>query len=453
MRRRVAPTLILVGMVAGCGPWQREGAAPPPSTPTTAVPQLLEARSIYQHMGFLVGSAPLAFIASVRFLAGPRPDSTLAVVGMSLANHALSFRRIGDEFVADYHVEFAFRNDTADVRGFARDEAVRVRSFQETLRADESVIFQQFLTVPPGTYTVRLTVRDRNGPASAQQERLDTVPRFPRQALGTPLAIYEGTGRSTVTAVPHLVTNPRATIPYGADSMRFYVEGYGLAPGARATARVQDADGADLWRDTVTLTGGDSLSTTQFVVPAGTLPVGRAEIVLETVGGAARASAPLLVSLSDQWAISNFDEMTSLLRYFGHEAELAKLRAAPPEQRAALWRKFYKDTDPVPLTPENEALDEYFQRLGIANTRYQESGQPGWLTDRGEVFVTLGDPDEVYELGGNMSPSATRALRWEYTNLRLTAYFQDAGGFGQYRLTPASRAEYLRVLAQVRRSQ
>jgi len=32
-------------------------------------------------------------------------------------------------------------------------------------------------------------------------------------------------------------------------------------------------------------------------------------------------------------------------------------------------------------------------------------------------------------------------------------YFQDQTGFGRYRLTPSSRAEFQRVLARVRRSE
>jgi len=37
--------------------------------------------------------------------------------------------------------------------------------------------------------------------------------------------------------------------------------------------------------------------------------------------------------------------------------------------------------------------------------------------------------------------------------LRLTLFFQDQTGFGRFRLTPMSRAEYQRVLSRVRRAQ
>ena len=105
----------------------------------------------------------------------------------------------------------------------------------------------------------------------------------------------------------------------------------------------------------------------------------------------------------------------------------------------------------MPLTPENEALDDYFRRLQVANGRFAESGDPGWLTDRGEVFITLGEPDEVYDLRAEQNRGAVPYIRWSYTNLRLVLLFEDPTGFGRFRMTPSSRAEYQRVLARVRR--
>src|SRR5207247_10960323 len=110
--------------------------------------------------------------------------------------------------------------------------------------------------------------------------------------------------------------------------------------------------------------------------------------------------APLLVSLSDQWAITNVEEMANLLRYFPRQDLVSKLRSAPPDQRATRWRELYKATDPVPVTPEHQALDDYFSRLALANARFQEPGMPGWLTDRGGVFITLGERSEERRVGG-----------------------------------------------------
>ncbi|HYT05131.1 MAG TPA: GWxTD domain-containing protein [Gemmatimonadales bacterium] len=450
MRRFAAAALLAA--IAGCGPTMRAGAPQRP-TPGASVPAVFDAGSVYRSMGFLVGGPPLPFVATVQYLADAAPDSTLAVFALSLSNHALSFQRDGNEFLAQYHVEIAFRGDTANTRQVATDETVRVRTFQETLRTDESVIYERFVAVPPGVYRVVVTVRDRNGPAVAHQERVDTVPRFAGSGLSAPLAVYEVTPRTRRAEAPKLLVNPRATLAYGSDSLRFYVEAYGMRRGARVAVRVLDQTDQPTWQDTLAIAGNDTLAPLVIALRSVQLSVGRGrfEVVPVGAGFAAGRGAPFLVSLSDQWAITNYDQMISLLRYFERQDWVDSLRKAASGDRAALWRRFYKATDPVPITPENEALDQYFRRVQLANLRYQEGGDPGWLTDRGEVFITLGEPDDVFDFSADLTRSGVRGMRWTYNELRVTLFFQDQGGFGRFRLTPTSRAEYQRALDRVRR--
>ena len=442
-----------VAFAAACGPWQRVGTADRAPSPSATVQRLFDATQVYQAMGFFATNAPLPMVASVRHLAGPTPDSTLIVFGMSFANHALSFHRDGNEFVGEYHVDVSFQPDSGATRQFGRDETVRVHSFQETLRADESVIFQQFALVRPGVYAVTVVVRDRNSAALARQQRIDTVPAFGGAAVGSPVAYYDGAGRDALAALPKLLVSPRATLPYGLDSLRFYLEEYGAPAPARLEVRALDDAGHDVWSDTLALRGDARLASATLVLPAERLPIGQASLEVALVGTPLTARSPFLVSFSNQWVVNNFEEMVSLLRYFEHQDWVAKLRDAPAEQRAQVWRDFWKATDPVPITPENEALNQYFERVQIATQRYREEGAPGWLTDRGEVFITLGDPDDIYDLSNEMGRGGVRIIRWTYTQLRLTLFFEDQTGFGRYRLTPTSRADYQSALSRVRRAQ
>ena len=441
---------VLAAGVAACGPAQRSASGPRPE-PGAAVSTLFDAGSVYGAMGLLVAGPPLPFVATLDYVADATPDSTLAVFGLSLSNHALTFQRDGNVFTAHYHVEVTFRADAGAVRQLASDETVNVQSFQETLRGDESVIYQQFIGVPPGIYKVMVTVRDRSGPAASHQDRTDTVPRFAGQGTSAPLAVYRGTGRTRASDVPKLLVNPRATVAYGADTLRFYLEAYGERPGARWLARALDLGGHEIWHDTVALAGTQELSSGVAQLAPGVLPVGAGRFEIGRVGSAATHTAPFLVSFSDQWAITNYDQMISLLRYFERQDWVDKLRHATPDQRPAVWQQFYKATDPVELTPENEALDGYFRRVQIANQRFRGEGEPGWLTDRGEVLVTLGEPDDVFDFTSDVSRSGIRGVRWTYREQRLTLFFQDNTGFGRFRLTPLSRAEFQRIVAQRRR--
>ncbi len=419
--------------------------------PTSFVPA--EVGSVYRAMGLLTDSTRLRFVGSLRYLAAGTPDSSLAVLSVSLRNAALTFVPQAGDFVARYHVDLTFRRDSgggigAPVLQVSRDETVRVNNIRETQRRDESIVFQEFVAVRPGAYSVSVVVRDANSPAVAEATALDTVPPFAGPSLGSPIPVYEGTGRTRLGATPSLVVNPRGLLHSGTDSLRCYIEGYHWKTGTRVVARFVAPDSAELWRDTLTLTGDTALAHAQVVIRPGQLPPGRGELRIEAVGAPAHAQVPLLVTFSDRWAAASFDQLLTLLRYFSAQDLVDKLRAAPREQRAAAWHELYHRTDPDTATPQNEALDQYFRRIESANRRFGEAVTPGWQTDRGEVFVTLGEPDEALDMGGVLP-----GVRWEYTHPHLSLVFKDvSGGLGMYRLTTDSRVDFEHATEWVRRT-
>ena len=313
---------------------------------------------------------------------------------------------------------------------------------------DESIVYQQMFALQP---------ESPQAPSATaivlpnQAQIVDTVPRFEGEGLSEPIATYQGAGRSRRDALPDVVVNPRATLPYGADSLRFYVEGYDLPVGTHLAARVIDPDSVVLWSATVAVRFG-GFAPVAFVLNPSDLPVGRAAFEVKALEIGARVASPFLVTFSDQWAIANFAEMVDVLRFFPRQDLVTKLKAAPREQRAQAWRDFYQASDPVPITPENEALEQYFHRVEIASVRFPEPGIPGWRTERGEVFIALGEPDAITESPNQVS-AGMHLIQWDYLSLRVTLVFEDDAGFGEYRLTPLSRSDFQRVVARVRREQ
>ncbi len=64
-------------------------------------------------------------------------------------------------------------------------------------------------------------------------------------------------------------------------------------------------------------------------------------------------------------------------------------------EREAFIAAFWSRRDPEPLTPENEFRTEHYRRIEYANTRLGgETAIPGWLTDRGRIYIQLGEPEE-----------------------------------------------------------
>ncbi len=425
------------------------GTAEPSSAPQD-VARLFDPTGVFRQMGLIADAGPLGVVGSLKVLAGPTPDTTLVLVALSLHNRGFSFQRDRNEFIADYRVELSFRQGTNLVQQVARDQRIRVASFQETMRTEESVIFQQFVPLLAGRYDVTVLVRDRNGPNTSRAETTLDVPALQPPMVATPVAVYEAHPRSAFSAPPDLIANPREAVGYGTDSVRFYLETYGLPAHAGLAFEVLDPAGRTVWYDSTTVDSTRAVAGRLVTVPPTPLAIGRHELRVRLAGGGQVAATPFLVAFSDLWAVANFDDMISLLRYLPAADTLRHMANLSPEERALAWRRFWHDTDPNPQTPENELLDQYFARLQIANQRFRDEGTPGWLTDRGEVFITIGEPDQIYDPQNGILQRG-RVIEWTYNEYRLVVDFVDDAGFGRFRMDPQSRNNYLQVLNRLRR--
>jgi hypothetical protein len=127
--------------------------APPAALPLgplerAPTPVIINASDVYRRAGYLVASGEIQFVAAVHAFAGPTPDSTRVVIALSFPNRDLQFARDGEQYRAAYDVSYGVRaGHTLVARRTAHSE-VRVASFRETTRTEESVLVQQPLTLP-----------------------------------------------------------------------------------------------------------------------------------------------------------------------------------------------------------------------------------------------------------------------------------------------------------------
>ncbi len=94
------------------------------------------------------------------------------------------------------------------------------------------------------------------------------------------------------------------------------------------------------------------------------------------------------------------------------------------EERLGFIRQFWKRRDPDPRTVVNEFRGEYWRRVLEANRRFGAPGKPGWRSDRGKIFILLGEPEQIesreyYDTTGKTGTTAGRGLiRWHYRGLQ-----------------------------------
>lgn len=439
-------------------------ARPRTEQPIVAATSLVEMQApldptvIYHQMGLIATGSPLSFVGKIAYFATSSADSTMMLVSVSIPNRALSFMREGNSYRAPYEVHVILSQGNSQVTAVNSMEIVRVSTFKEINRTDESVIFQHYFRVRPGNYNISFQVRDATSARSATQEGLITIPLLRSGQLSTPILVYEAAPRTALDSVPRILASPRSSTVFGQDSViAVYLEGYGSQAQLPVSFVVQNDHGVITWRDTVLLQRHGSLLSGSVGIPISRVGIGIANVTFTRGDATDTVRTPIFVSFGDDIPLLSYDEMLLQLRYYAAPDRIKVLRDARPERRSAVWAEFFRSTDPVPSTPEHEGLQAYFARIMQAKSRFREEtgGWAGSLSDRGKVFVSLGEPDQMYEQSTNASLSRGsigergRLQYWEYTQYRLRLLFYDESGIGRWRITPASEADFQQINARL----
>lgn len=449
--RRSLPSVVMLAFIlAGCAGKRRVDNATGTTARERSEANAFDVMRVYREAGLIAQSTPIPFVGAVQYLATDDADSTLVHLTLSLASRALTFAREGDAYQAGYQVTLELRRGGVVVDSSTSREVIRVSSFRETSRADESVIFQQQTTVGPGQYDIVLMLRDEHGGKTARHEGTLTVPALRPGDLSSLIPVHEASLRTSTDSALRVVASPRATATFGRDSLFLvYLEAYGDAAMIPVVATVRNEKGAEVWVDTIDLARQGGLVSGLLRLPVSRIGIGTTTLTVQRGDATSTVRTPVFVGFSDNLAVGSFEEMLSYLRYFAPPQRLRALRDTAPEFRGLAWAEFLRETDPVASTPEHEGLRDYFGRIEEANERFREEGGRGWLTDRGMVLVGLGRPDQIIEQVSSNPSQRNRVQVWEYRAHGAELVFVDQTGFGRWRLTPGSEAEFQSIIRRV----
>lgn len=444
---------VLITLAACGGRGGEEGEPAPRDRDVPGRP--LEA---YRRQGLITGAEDFPAVAGFASVAGPG-DSTWVVFGMSLPTSALRFHRDGAGFIAGYSVSLRFTRDGVEHVARRHAEQVRVATFQETGRTAESIFYQDHLLLEPGRYGIELSVSDSIGRRGLEAVDTLDVPSFagssPRPAV---LLVHEAAGRDSRRAPPDVILNSRHAAAFASYAPLVYVETYDSAA-TSLELRVTDAAGDSVVSLAVATTASadSSLRYASVALPIESLPLGVLRVSAQQPStGQSSPGETLLITISDQWMVANYEEVLDYLGYIASRQEIQRLRdAATPAERRAAWEEFWARRDPVPASPVNEYREEFFERVRVAAEQFAEIGRPGWRTDRGEVYIVLGAPDrETHgELDTRDISGAVDAIEWVYergVGGRMQLLFLDREGFGRYEMTRNSELTFRSIAARLR---
>src|SRR5258708_667987 len=132
------------------------------------------------------------------------------------------------------------------------------------------------------------------------------------------------------------------------------------------------------------------------------------------------------------------------------EERTAFLRLETNEEREQFIESFWLRRSTNPDLPDNDFKEEHYRRIAYANEHFA-SGKPGWMTDRGRIYIIWGKPDEIesHPTGGTYDRpmeeggGSTTTYPWETWRYRylegigenIIIEFVDPSGSGEYHQT------------------
>lgn len=121
-------------------------------------------------------------------------------------------------------------------------------------------------------------------------------------------------------------------------------------------------------------------------------------------------------------------EWISKVRYTITSEERKLFLELPSSEMEEFKKEFWKKRDPDPETEENEFKIEYYNRIDYANRHFMGGGRPGYLQDRGRIYILFGPPSQMLRYPGRTPPYEV----WLYGAFPVT--FVDRYTSGNYEL-------------------
>src|SRR5262249_41897741 len=71
------------------------------------------------------------------------------------------------------------------------------------------------------------------------------------------------------------------------------------------------------------------------------------------------------------------------------------LKLKTDEEREQFIEQFWRRRNPDPNSSANEYKEEHYRRLQYARENFAYAGKPGWMMDRGMIYIKYGRPDSI----------------------------------------------------------
>lgn len=361
-------------------------------------------------------------------------------VAVEIVNDMLQFLREDSHYTASVEVSLQV-TDSHDRQAFRQVRRLEQKAdrYEQTNSQRDFINTIFSAELPPGSYIARVYLTDLE---SQHQESKEAKINIPGPAASaqmidlSDLMLARSTQLDAATRLPEQLTLSGNLSDQPAGLYCFFdVRRNQPMTSSYLRLTIQDQGGTPTATDSMALVGGETLGSYFMSIRTADLKFNRYDVTLSAVcdGDTVIRRASFRISRYGMpGSVRDIDQAIRQLRYIAGDDEIKQLMMDFPSQREESFLRFWNDHFPTPGEAVNGKMIEYYKRVEYANEHFGNNRE-GWATDRGQVSVIYGLPNDLER---RLSDDQSVAYEiWYYRDLNKRFVFKDEYGFGDFRLT------------------
>ncbi len=391
-------------------------------------------------------------IEAVDFRSEQKGQHTLEIYYKIFYN-ALSYQKTADGYVAEYEIAMTIEgSDNNQIEGLIREGDVKVITYAETKRNTDFVINMFKIIFDQQDITLYAVLTDKLAGNSLEikkdLKKRDYWSKYPSLSrVEFSREVTPAGGESKFNKADSRVI-PSVTRIFGGDydtTLTYYHEIY---PGEkevkyiRSISRIYSPINGVVYADTINYGELSEIKREVHHIDVANLRPGDYELEIRLEGRRGKLYDKMVEEFELELTAAtiyknDYKAAVDMLKYLATREEHKKLKKAETdEDRISLWNEFWALRGDNPNDQENPGKREYFRRIRHSNRYFSFMRKEGWKTNRGMIYITYGEPDEVENYPFELATKPYQV--WLYYRLSPPRKFVfiDEWGDGNYELQP-----------------
>ncbi|MBN1996233.1 GWxTD domain-containing protein [candidate division KSB1 bacterium] len=371
-----------------------------------------------------------------------RSDTTASKADFyfTVVNDILTFVKTGDNtYQAEFDLNLVlYKNKNEPIHDKSINRKVTAESYEETNSRQNPQLIKLSVSLAPGKYKYKIELYDHESKKNLTREDDLELVAFTSDRIRISDIIFVDrldTIKNKITYTPNL----SRTFSSAKSAFKAYLEiipPHGVEQ-VELNYKILDSKEEKIFTDSF-IYNTDQSQISRFIelAPVKNKP---GEYYLQVAVTAGNQTVKSQKRFNIHWGNltlqeDNIDIALEQLSLIAQKKDINMIKTADADEKQKLFEEFWKKRDPTPATPVNELKQEFFRRIDFSNRTFSEiyTGRAGWRTDRGQVYIKNGPPDQVERQPTEIGMPTAEI--WYYARLNKRYIFSDRRGSGEFRL-------------------